>query len=77
MRQECRSLSTFIEEEKSMKKQYVIEVEKLTHNLIIARENLSNYKSDLANKDRELEDLTENHQTTLNIYLQKIKHLLF
>jgi len=34
-------------------------------------------KSELINKDKEISDLQENHMMTVNLYKQKVKHLLF
>jgi len=38
---------------------------------ILGREELEKEKSEFENKKRELEDLSEIHLTTLNIYKQK------
>lgn len=52
------------------------ERERINYNWIIAKKELEDKKSELINKQREIEDLRENHVMTLNLYKQKIKHIL-
>ncbi|KAG9342022.1 hypothetical protein JZ751_018340, partial [Albula glossodonta] len=43
----------------------------------ITKRQLEERTSDLRNKDRELEELEENHQAEVKDYKQKVKHLLY
>lgn len=47
------------------------ERERINYNWIIAKKELEDKKSELINKQREIEDLRENHVMTLNLYKQK------
>ncbi|CAK61701.1 unnamed protein product (macronuclear) [Paramecium tetraurelia] len=77
MREEIRLLKTDIDAEEKLLSQYQQEREKINYNWIIAKKELDDKKSDFINKEREIQDLKENHFMQLNLYKQKIKHLLF
>ncbi|CAD8121594.1 unnamed protein product [Paramecium sonneborni] len=77
MREEIRLLKTDIDSEEKLLSQYQQEREKINYNWIIAKKELDDKKSDFINKEREIQDLKENHFMQLNLYKQKIKHLLF
>jgi hypothetical protein len=47
------------------------ERERINYNWIISKKELEDRKSELINKQREIEDLRENHVMTLNLYKQK------
>lgn len=47
------------------------ERERINYNWIIAKKELEDKKSEMINKQREIEDLKENHVMTLNLYKQK------
>jgi hypothetical protein len=47
------------------------ERERINYNWIISKKELEDKKSELINKQREIEDLKENHVMTLNLYKQK------
>ncbi|EAR84655.2 growth-arrest-specific microtubule-binding protein (macronuclear) [Tetrahymena thermophila SB210] len=77
MRKEARALVEQFNEEKKLLAFYQQERQKINYNWIIAKKELEDKKSELINKEREIQDLQENHFMTLNVYKQKIKHLLF
>lgn len=41
------------------------------------KRTLEDKKSELRNKDRELQDLEEKHQVEIKVYKQRVKHLLY
>lgn len=43
----------------------------------ITKKELEDKKAELRNKDREKEEMEEQHQTELKVYKQKVKHLLY
>ncbi|CAM9572702.1 unnamed protein product [Chrysoparadoxa australica] len=50
--------------------------EKLNYFWIVEKKTLEDKKSELRNKERELQDLEEKHQVEIMIYKQRVKHLL-
>jgi growth arrest-specific protein 8 len=50
--------------------------EKLNYFWIVEKRKLEDKRSELRNKDRELQDLEEKHQVEIKIYKQRLKHLL-
>lgn len=50
--------------------------EKLNYFWIVEKKKLEDKRSELRNKDRELQDLEEKHQVEIKIYKQRLKHLL-
>jgi hypothetical protein len=77
LRKEARMLRDSLKEEEQLLAFYQQEREKINYNWIIAKKELEDKRSEQINKDREIQDLKENHIMTLNVYKQKIKHLLF
>ena len=77
MRNEIRTLRTSIEEEDKMINQHNLDKEKLNNLWVIAKKMVDDSKAELMNKDREVKDLDENHIMTINLYKQKVKHLIF
>lgn len=71
MRKELRDLKKAMEEEQKLLGYFQEEREKINYNWIIAKKELEDKKSELINKAREIEDLSENHTMTLNLYKQK------
>jgi len=76
-RKEIKALRTALEDEERMLTFYQQEREKVNYDWIIAKKEVEDLKSEVINKDREIEDMKENHIMTINIYKQKVKHLLF
>lgn len=64
-------LRTTIEDEERMLNFYQQEREKINYDWIISKKELEDLKSEIINKDREIEDLKENHMMTINLYKQK------
>lgn len=50
--------------------------EKLNYFWIVEKKKLEDKRSELRNKERELQDLEEKHQVEIKIYKQRLKHLL-
>lgn len=71
MRKELRELKRTYEEEQKLLAYFQEERERINYNWIIAKKELEDKKSELINKQREIEDLKENHVMTLNLYKQK------
>ena len=76
MRKEIRELKKTHEEEQKLLAYFQEERERINYNWIIAKKALEDKRSEYINKEREVEDLRENHVMTLNLYKQKIKHVL-
>lgn len=64
-------LRTSVGDEERMLNFYQQEREKINYDWIIAKKENEDLKSEIINKDREIEDLRENHMMTINIYKQK------
>ncbi len=64
-------LRTTIDDEEKMLNLYQQEREKINYHWIISKKEMEDMKSELINKDREIEDLKENHMMTINLYKQK------
>jgi len=64
-------LRTTIEDEERMLNFYQQEREKINYDWIIAKKEMEDLKSEIINKEREIEDLRENHMMTINLYKQK------
>jgi len=77
LRKEVKVLRQTIEDEERMLNFYQQEREKINYDWIIAKKELEDLKSEVINKDREIEDLRENQMMTINLYKQRVKHLLF
>lgn len=71
MRKELRELKRTYEEEQKLLAYFQEERERINYNWIIAKKELEDKRSELINKQREIEDLKENHVMTLNLYKQK------
>jgi len=71
LRKEIKMLRTAVEDEERMLNFYQQEREKINYDWIIAKKENEDLKSEIINKEREIEDLKENHMMTINIYKQK------
>ncbi|KAJ3331809.1 Dynein regulatory complex subunit 4 [Blyttiomyces sp. JEL0837] len=56
---------------------FQLERDKINSFWEITKNDLKETKSELLNKDRELEELEEKHQVEIKVYKQKVKHLLY
>jgi hypothetical protein len=68
LREECRKLRDGFKEEEQLLAFYQQEREKINYNWIIAKKELEDKLSERINKEREIQDLKENHIMTLNVY---------
>ena len=76
-RLEIFELKKKIEDEEKLMNFYNLDKDKMNNLWIISKKDLEETEASLKNKEREKKDLQENHTMTLNLYRQKIKHLLF
>lgn len=77
MRLEIRELRAKSETETKLMNFFNLEKEKTNNLWIIGKKELEDKEAEYQNKQREIQDLEENHIMTKNLYKQKIKHLLF
>lgn len=63
--------------EKEERNYFQLERDKITQFWDISRKELDEARSELLNKDRELEEQEEKHQVEIKVYKQKVKHLLY
>lgn len=71
MRKELTELKQNLKKEDEMMSFFQQDRERLNYNWIIAKKELEDKKSELLNKDREIEDAKENHIMTINLYNQR------
>lgn len=63
--------------ERSERNYFQIERDKINNYWEVTKNELSSVRSELLNRDRELEELEERHQVEIKVYKQKVKHLLY
>ncbi|KAJ3194658.1 Dynein regulatory complex subunit 4 [Irineochytrium annulatum] len=63
--------------EKEERNYFQLERDKVSSFWEITKNELKDSKSELLNKDRELEEQEEKHQVEIKVYKQKVKHLLY
>lgn len=71
MRKEIKALRQALDDEERMMGFYQQERDKINYDWIISKKEMEDLKSELINKDREIEDLKENQMMTINLYKQK------
>lgn len=71
MRKEVKALRQALDDEERMMGFYQQERDKINYDWIISKKEMEDLKSELINKDREIEDLKENQMMTINLYKQK------
>lgn len=90
-KKELTELKSFIQKEEELIAFFQQDREKLNYSWIISKKDLDDQKSELLNKDREIQDAKENHIMSINLYNQRflpktrslfyfifrIRHLLF
>eukprot|EP00743_Colponemidia_sp_Colp-15_P002907 GILK01003146.1.p1 GENE.GILK01003146.1~~GILK01003146.1.p1 ORF type:complete len:495 (-),score=157.88 GILK01003146.1:117-1601(-) len=74
---EARDLKTQYEAEIKLRNQCQEERDKVSYFWTIEKKTLEEKSLDLRNRERERQDLEERHQIEINLYKQKVKHLLF
>lgn len=68
-------LKSFLQKEEELTAFFQQDREKLNYNWIIAKKELDDLKSELINKDREIQDTKENHIMSINLYNQRYEKL--
>ncbi len=66
-----------LKDEKSMRNYFQLERDRINSFWDISKKELENCRAELRNKDREMEELAEQHQVELKVYKQKVRHLLY
>lgn len=76
LRTTCYELECDVEKETRAYNEFQEQREKLGYFWIVEKKNREDKKAELRNKERELQDLDEQHQVTIKVYKQRVKHLL-
>ncbi|KAB5575183.1 hypothetical protein PHYPO_G00217930 [Pangasianodon hypophthalmus] len=66
-----------LDREREERNYFQLERDKIHTFWEITKRQLEEKKADLRNRDREMEEAEENHQTEIRVYKQKVKHLLY
>ncbi|XP_060779220.1 dynein regulatory complex subunit 4 isoform X3 [Neoarius graeffei] len=66
-----------LDREREERNYFQLERDKIHTFWDITKRQLEEKKADLRNRDREMEEAEENHQTEIRVYKQKVKHLLY
>jgi len=66
-----------LDREREERNYFQLERDKVNTFWEITKRQLEEKKSELRNKDREMEDAEERHQIEIKVYKQKVKHLLY
>ncbi|XP_059849039.1 dynein regulatory complex subunit 4 [Hypanus sabinus] len=66
-----------LDREREERNYFQLERDKIHTFWEITKRQLEEKKSELRNKDREMEDAEERHQVEIKVYKQKVKHLLY
>ncbi|XP_078400592.1 dynein regulatory complex subunit 4 [Cetorhinus maximus] len=66
-----------LDREREERNYFQLERDKIHTFWEITKRQLEERKSELRNKDREMEDAEERHQVEIKVYKQKVKHLLY
>eukprot|EP00047_Mylnosiga_fluctuans_P004033 m.232367 g.232367 ORF g.232367 m.232367 type:complete len:482 (-) comp12345_c0_seq1:107-1552(-) len=66
-----------LEREREERNYFQLERDKINTFWEITKRQLETIKSELRNKDRELEEVEERHAVEIKVYKQKVKHLLY
>ncbi|KAJ3099130.1 Dynein regulatory complex subunit 4 [Phlyctochytrium planicorne] len=74
---EIKRLNEELNTEREERNYFQLERDKVMSFWEITKSELKDSKSELLNKDRELEELEEKHQVEIKVYKQKVKHLLY
>ena len=75
--EEAKRLFALTKKEEEEFNEFQQQREKLNYFWIVEKKNLEDKKSELRNKERELQDLEEKHQVEIKVYKQRVKHLLY
>ncbi|KAI9199729.1 growth-arrest-specific micro-tubule binding-domain-containing protein [Polychytrium aggregatum] len=74
---EIKKIMDELASEREERNYFQLERDKISQFWEISKNELTESKNELLNKDRELEELEEKHQVEIKVYKQKIKHLLY
>ena len=66
-----------LDREREERNYFQLERDKVNTFWEITKKQLDEKKSDLRNRDREMEEAEERHQVEIKVYKQKVKHLLY
>ncbi|TSL47612.1 Growth arrest-specific protein 8 [Bagarius yarrelli] len=66
-----------LDREREERNYFQLERDKIHTFWEITKRQLEEKKADLRNREREMEEAEENHQTEIRVYKQKVKHLLY
>merc|ERR1712157_467827 len=72
-----KSMQSDMNKEREERNYFQLERDKIATFWEITRRQHEQCKSQLKNKDREMEDAEERHQVEIKVYKQKVKHLLY
>ena len=72
-----RKIRVEMDRDREERNYFQLERDKLSAFWEVTRRQLDERKSELRNKDREMEELEERHQVEIKVYKQKVKHLLY
>ncbi|KAJ8324909.1 hypothetical protein BDV3_004547 [Batrachochytrium dendrobatidis] len=77
MAEELKKYQEELAIERQERNYFQLERDKINHFWEITKNELNTSKSELLNRDRELEEQEEKHQVEIKVYKQKVKHLLY
>ena len=66
-----------LDREREERNYFQLERDKVNTFWEITKKQLDEKKSELRNRDREMEEAEERHQVEIKVYKQKVKHLLY
>eukprot|EP00127_Corallochytrium_limacisporum_P005200 Clim_evm17s201 gene=Clim_evmTU17s201 len=72
-----RKMQQELDKERQERNYYQTERDRIHEFWEIAKKGAEDLKTQLRNRDRELQDIEERHQVEIKVYKQKIKHLLY
>jgi growth arrest-specific protein 8 len=75
--EQLKTLQDELALERKERNYFQLERDRISNFWEITKNELNSQKSELLNKDRELEELEEKHQIEIKVYKQKVKHLLY
>ncbi|KAL7748350.1 hypothetical protein RI367_006311 [Sorochytrium milnesiophthora] len=75
--EEYKKLLSEVNGEREERNYFQMERDKVSSFWDITRNELSETRAELLNKDRDLEEQEEKHQVEIKVYKQKVKHLLY
>lgn len=77
LEEHVKRLREELDREREERNYFQLERDKVNSFWEITKNQFEQCKSEIRNKDREMEDREEKHQTEIKVYKQKVKHLLY